>query len=130
MALASVLIVDDDEKVRNALRRDLSLLDYTLHFADRPSAALEVLRSDPVDIIISDNMMPGMTGLQFLRIVRQRYPHVIRIMLTGAATLQTAITAINQDEIFRFLEKPWDEQALGMALLQACERIKQRASAS
>src|SRR4249919_309054 len=98
MALASVLIVDDDEKVRNALRRDLSLLDYTLHFADRPSSALEVLRNDPVDIIISDNMMPGMTGLQFLRIVRQRYPHVIRIMLTGAATLQTAITAINQDE--------------------------------
>ena len=127
MPLANVLIVDDDEKVRNALRRDLDALDFRLHFADRATAGLDILREHKVDIVICDNEMPGMNGLKFLRFVRQDYPAVVRIMLTGHATLATAITAINQDEIFRFLEKPWDDQDLRFVLLKACERIPKEA---
>jgi DNA-binding NtrC family response regulator len=130
MALANVLIVDDDDKVRNALRRDLDALDFHLHFADRATAGLEILRDHKIDIVVCDNEMPGMSGLKFLRFVRQDYPDVIRIMLTGHATLETAITAINQDEIFRFLEKPWDDQDLKFVLLKACERIRKEARLS
>src|SRR5919109_1343478 len=108
MALASILIVDDDEKVRNALRRDLDALNFDLHFADGATGGLAILREHDVDILISDHEMPGMNGLKFLRVVRQEHPDVVRIMLTGHATLTTAITAINQGEIYRFIEKPWD----------------------
>lgn len=124
MALASVLVVDDDEGIRRALRRSLERLDILIHLAEGSSRGFEILRRDPVDIVISDNAMPGMSGVAFLRVVRQTWPSVVRIMLTGAATLETAIAAINDDEIFRFLLKPWDEQELKMTILLACERIK------
>jgi DNA-binding NtrC family response regulator len=122
--LATVLIVDDEENIRCALRRELEMLDCTVLVADRPTAAMELLRKQPIDVVISDNTMPGMSGLQFLRIVRQQYPGAIRIMLTGSATLETAIEAINKDEIFRFLQKPWDEQDLKMTVIKASEKRK------
>jgi two-component system probable response regulator PhcQ len=130
MPLASILIVDDEALVRLALRQDLEKLDFALHFADSPLAAFEVLRREQIDIVISDQVMPGMTGLRFLRLVRDRYPRVVRMMLTGAADLQTAIEAINQDEIFRFLEKPWDPGELKFMLLQACDRIRKGRTSS
>src|SRR3990172_2599422 len=124
MPLASILIVDDDALVRQALRRDLEKLDFVLHLADSPSSAFEILRKERIDIVISDHAMPGMTGLRFLRLVRDRYPQVVRIMLTRAASLHTALQAINQDEIYRFLEKPWDRDELKFMLLQACDRMR------
>jgi two-component system, probable response regulator PhcQ len=124
MPLASILIVDDDALVRQALRRDLERLDFALHLADSPASAFETLRRERIDVVISDHAMPGMTGLRFLRFVRDRYPQIVRIMLTGAASLQTAVEAINEDEIYRFLEKPWDREELKFMLLQACDRIR------
>jgi DNA-binding NtrC family response regulator len=124
MPLASILIVDDEAVVRLALRRDLEKLDFALHFADSPSSALETLRRERIDIVISDQVMPGMTGLRFLRLVRDRHPQVLRIMLTGAPSLQTAMAAINEDEIYRFLVKPWDREELKFMLLQACDRLR------
>ena len=65
--------------------------------------------------------MPGMTGLQFLTLVRNRFPNAVRIMLTGHADLQTAIDAINRGHIYRFLSKPWDDLELKAALYFALE---------
>lgn len=118
----TILIVDDEENVRNALRRALRKEGYKMHFAEGPDAALELLRQTPVDLVISDHMMPGMSGIDFLTIVRDRWPDVMRLMITGHADLETAIKAINHGEIYRFLTKPWDDVELKVTLYLAFER--------
>ena len=128
MQLPTVLVVDDDDAVRRSLQRDLDRIGCTIHAADSASAAFEVLRKHPVEIVIADNLMPGMTGLQFLRVVRQQYPQTIRIMLTGAPTLEAAVEAINVDEVFRFIEKPWEIQDLKMAIILASRRRQEAAA--
>ena len=128
MPQPSILIVDDEEIVRYALRRELETSDYQLHFAECSQKAFEILASERIDIVISDNVMPGgMVGVQFLRVVRHLHPEVIRIMLTAQSSLQTAIDAINKGEVFRFLEKPWEEPHLKMVLAAARQRLELRA---
>lgn len=123
MSPISILIVDDEENVRHALRRALRRTPYQLVFADGPAMALELLKKEPVDIVISDHLMPETTGLEFLKLVRDRCPHAIRIMLTGHASMETAIEAINQGEIYRFLTKPWDDTELKITLHLAIEKL-------
>jgi two-component system, probable response regulator PhcQ len=118
----SILIVDDEENVRNALRRALRKEGYALYFAEGPAVALELLKTNRVDLIISDHMMPQMSGIDFLTLVRDRYPDIMRLMITGHADLETAIKAINHGEIHRFLTKPWDDVELKVTLFLAFER--------
>jgi two-component system, probable response regulator PhcQ len=120
----SILIVDDEENVLKALRRSLRKEGYELHFASQPSEALEMLRNTRVDLVLSDHLMPNMTGLEFLKLVRDRHPDTLRIMLTGHADMQTAINAINQGEIYRFLTKPWDDTELKVTLYLAFEQLE------
>jgi len=124
MDRATILFVDDDQGVRNALGRSLRRSGYEFLLAEGPRAALDLLRQTRVDIIISDHLMPGMTGLEFLRLARDRCPDAVRIMLTGHANLETAIAAINEGEIYRFLTKPWDELELKVTLHLACEKLE------
>src|SRR3954469_21583340 len=118
-----ILIVDDEENVCNALRRSLRKEGYELHFASEPAPALEVLKQHRFDLVLSDHLMPNMTGLEFLKLVRDRYPDCMRMMLTGHADMQTAISAINQGEIYRFLTKPWDDTELKVTLYLAFEQL-------
>ena len=74
-------------------------------------------------MVISDHLMPNMTGLEFLKIVRERFPDMVRLMLTGHADMQTAIDAINQGNIYRFLTKPWDDTELKVTLFLAFEQL-------
>lgn len=123
MSSISVLIVDDEESVRSALRRTLRKTGYVLLFADCGRTALELLGKQPVDVVLSDHLMPGMTGLQLLREVRKLKPYAGRIMLTGHADLETAMAAIRQGDIDRFLTKPWDDVELRAALQMAAEKL-------
>jgi two-component system, probable response regulator PhcQ len=118
-----ILIVDDEENVCHALRRSLRKEGYELFFGHEPAEGLELLKKQPVDIVISDHLMPNMTGLEFLKLVRDRYPDVLRLMLTGHADMQTAIDAINQGNIYRFLTKPWDDTDLKVTLYLAFEQL-------
>jgi DNA-binding NtrC family response regulator len=124
---ARVLIVDDEENVRSALRRSLRRTGYELAFADSAAAALALLESEPADIVVSDHLMPGMTGIQLLRQVRQVLPYAGRIMLTGHADLETAMEAIRRGDIDRFLTKPWDDLELKVALDMAAEKAQAEA---
>src|SRR5690349_14681200 len=118
-----VLIVDDEENVRNALRRSLRKQGYELYFAAEPSEALTLLAQQPVDLVLSDHLMPNMTGLELLKVVRDRHPDCVRMILTGHADMQTAIDAINHGEIYRFLTKPWDDVELRVTLHLAFEQL-------
>jgi two-component system probable response regulator PhcQ len=123
MSSARVLIVDDEENVRAALRRSLRRTAHQLLFAENGSAALELLAREEVDVVVSDHLMPGMSGVQLLRAVRAARPHVARIMLTGQADLDTAMDAIRSGDIDRFLTKPWDDLDLRAALEMMCEKL-------
>jgi DNA-binding NtrC family response regulator len=118
-----ILIVDDEENVRNALRRALRREGYELYFAAEPSEALAKLAETPVDLVLSDHLMPNMTGLELLTRVRDLYPDCVRMILTGHADMQTAINAINHGEIYRFLTKPWDDLELKVTLHLAFDQL-------
>jgi two-component system probable response regulator PhcQ len=119
----TLLIVDDEESVRSALKRALRKESYEVFTASGPEEALELLQQQPVDLVVSDHLMPRMTGLEFLKLVHDRYPGVGRIMLTGHADMETAIKAINEGEIYRLLQKPWDDLELKVILHIAFEQI-------
>jgi DNA-binding NtrC family response regulator len=123
MASARLLIVDDEVNVRSALRRSLRRTSHQLLFAESGKAALEILDREEVDIVMSDHLMPGMTGVQLLRAVRLRKPYVARIMLTGHADLDTAMDAVRSGDIDRFLTKPWDDVELRAVLEMTCEKL-------
>ena len=89
-----ILIVDDEENVCHALRRSLRKEGYELFFGNEPAQGLEVLKAQPVDMVISDHLMPNMTGLEFLKLVRNRYPDVMRIMLI-VETFETGQASMN-----------------------------------
>jgi DNA-binding NtrC family response regulator len=122
---ATILFVDDDEHVRKALARSLQRCgDYRLLFVDGGRPALELMRKEPVDIVISDQSMPGMTGLELMKLVRDRNPEIIRIILTGHADADTVMEAVNQGEVYRFLTKPFDQRELQLTLKTACDRLE------
>lgn len=121
---ASILVVDDDDNARHGLGLSLRSGGYRVSFAANAESALELLRLEPVDVVISDHRMPGMSGLEFLKLVRDRHPDTVRIMLTGHADMEMAIKAINQGEIYRFLTKPCDRVELQVTLHLACEKLQ------
>lgn len=119
MSSRRILLVDDEESIRKALRRTLKREGYDVLMAGDAREGLQVLQQQQaIDLVISDNHMPDMLGVDFLTLVRDRHPEVIRILLTANADTDTAIRAINEGQIFRFLTKPWDDDAL-VALVAA-----------
>ncbi len=119
-----ILVVDDDAGVRASLRRTLSWRGYEVLVADGAPAALEALQREAVDVVISDHLMPGTSGLELLAEVRERHPEVLRLLLTGAADVETALRAINEGQVFRMLTKPWDDAALRTTLAAAFARVE------
>lgn len=120
-----ILIVDDDKEVRAALKRILASEANIILEADSPKTALTVLDDNSVSVIITDERMPGCSGLEFMRIVKKRYPRVVRIMLTAYANTQTVIKAVNEGEIFRFFTKPWDDVEVVAAVGQAITAVEE-----
>lgn len=103
----TILIVDDEEVVRASLSRVLQNFGYAALTANDGEEALEILQSTPIEVIISDNHMPGLSGVDLLKIVRVRHPLIVRIMLTGDSNPETPVRSINESEVYRFIRKPW-----------------------
>ncbi|MEZ5566712.1 MAG: response regulator [Gammaproteobacteria bacterium] len=111
-----VLFVDDEPKVLDSIRRQLRKT-YEVHTALSGHEALLVLEETPdIAIVVSDMRMPEMNGAELLAVVRRRYPHCIRMILSGQADIEAAISAVNEGNIFRFLTKPCKETSLRAAL--------------
>ncbi len=115
----TVLFVDDEPEITEGLKRTLRKEPYDVITANSANEALELLKKGGVDVVISDEKMPGMTGTEFLARVRNKYPETIRMVLTGQASLEAAIHAINKGQIYRFLTKPCNDMDLAFTIQQA-----------
>ncbi len=109
---AHILCVDDEPHLAAALRRLLRGAGHAVHVAGSGEEALALLEAESIDLVISDMRMPGMDGAQLLARVRDRWPSVARVLLTGYADLQSTIAAINAAHVYRYLTKPWNDQEL------------------
>ncbi len=107
------MLVDDEENILRALTRLLRRDGYRIHTAYSATEGLRVLGEQPdIGVVISDQRMPGMLGSEFLGIVKQRFPRTIRIMLSGYTELESVTQAMCEGAIYKFLTKPWDDDAL------------------
>lgn len=127
-----ILVLDDDTLVLAALKETLERERYKVDAYSKAKEALEGLDNHAYATIISDQHMPGMTGLEFLDKCKQKQPNASRILITGVLTLNTVIEAVNRGEIFRFLTKPWireevlatvDNAVQRYALVEANDRL-------
>ena len=116
-----LLIVDDEPTIRSVMVDTFSREHYDVFGAESASEALDLLEREPVDVVISDELMPGMSGSEFLVLVRKKYPDTIRIILTGHASVDAAIRAINEGEIYRFFTKPCNIIDLAVTVRQALQ---------
>lgn len=123
-APASILIVDDEELILFAVKELLSAEDYHVSTALNAEEALMRLQEQKFALVLTDQRMPGMSGLEFLQKARQIQPDVTRVLMTGALDLATVIDAINQGEIYRFIVKPWIKEELLATVKNAVQRYE------
>lgn len=117
-----ILLVDDEPNVIKALERSLLDEPYTLQSAASGEEALQLSSKKRFKVVISDERMPGMDGAEFLSIIKELYPETVRIMLTGYASIESTMRAVNNGEIYRFFTKPWNDIELKLALRSAVEK--------
>jgi serine/threonine-protein kinase len=115
-----VLFVDDEERVVNLLRM-MFRASYEVHTATSGAQALEIAAAQPIDVIVSDQRMPGMTGIELLAEMRKRSPATMRILLTGYSDLTAIVGSVNDGEVFRFINKPWDNEEIKRIVAEAAE---------
>lgn len=122
MSTHKILFLDDEENVIRSLRRIFIDVDeYEIHTAMQGNEALDILKNNDIALIISDYRMPEMDGVEFLEKAKQIKPEAIRIILTGFADVEVAIAAINEGEIYKFIEKPWESEQLKIHIKRALE---------
>ncbi len=115
----TLLLVDDEENIVAALRRLLRAEGWKVLSATSAEQALHQLARHEVDVVLSDQRMPGMTGVELLRRAKELYPETIRLVLSGYTELQSITDAINEGAIYKFLAKPWDDEQLRAHLREA-----------
>lgn len=123
---ARVLLVDDEPDVTRSLKLNLRRNRWDIKTATSGEEALELCRAEAFDVVVSDERMPGMQGSDLLSIVRQEHPNTIRITLSGQASLERAIHAINSAEIHRFLLKPCPPNEVALAIEELLEKRRER----
>ena len=123
MAEHAVLFVDDEGNILKAVQRLLRNEPWNVLTASRGSEALEILDQTPAQVVVSDQRMPEMSGVDLLQAIRERRPNVVRMMLTGYTEMNVAVEAINRGEIFRLITKPWNDEELKATLRQAFDHF-------
>lgn len=115
---AKILFVDDEERVVRLLKMMFRNI-YDVYTATGGSQALEIMAVHNIDVLVSDQRMPNMTGIELLASARTSSPDTVRILLTGYSDLVAIIGAVNEGEVYRFLNKPWNQQEITSVLAEA-----------
>ncbi|MBX2878399.1 MAG: response regulator [Granulosicoccus sp.] len=118
---AQILFVDDERAILSSLRRLFRSSDYKIHVAGSGAEGIALLEKEEIDLVVSDMRMPEMDGAAFLSTVAKRWPSTVRMLLTGYSELSSAVEAINQGKISRYLTKPWDDSDIIMSIEQALQ---------
>src|SRR5688572_7616257 len=117
----TLLVVDDEPDVVKSVQ-DLLRLDYKVLGATRAADALKLIREQTVHVVLTDQRMPEMTGVDFLRRLREEFPDTVRLLVTGYADIRAVIDAINQGNVYRYITKPWEPEELQSVIREAAER--------
>ena len=107
-----VLIIDDEQSVISSLKRTLRREEYQIFYANSAKEGLSILQREDISLVLSDQKMPDMVGTELLKIVKEKYPDTVRMLLTGCVEIAVAQEAINKGEIYKFIIKPWDNEDL------------------
>lgn len=121
-----ILFVDDEQLILSALRRALRREGFELYFTTDPNAVARLVGEHQIDIVVSDYMMPELSGVEVLALVGRLHHSTTRIMMTGQADREATIRAINEGNIQRFIEKPWDDGELKRILHDVARSIQVR----
>jgi response regulator RpfG family c-di-GMP phosphodiesterase len=121
----SVLYVDDEENNLFSFKA-VFRVKYQVYTAISGDEALKILGEMPIEIIITDQRMPNMTGVEFLEKVIEKFPDPMRLLLTGYADMNAVVDAVNKGKIFHYLSKPWNEEELDMTINRAYEAYLQK----
>ena len=114
-----VLFVDDEQLVLEALRDSLRRYPFEIHSASSADQGFEILASVPIDVVVSDERMPGMSGSEFLALVCERYPETVRLILSGQEGPDAGDRSLYEGEVFRFVRKPCHARELADIITQA-----------
>ena len=121
----NILYVDDE--VNNLISFKATFrIKYNVFTAESGEEAIKLLKDNTINVIITDQRMPGMTGVEFLESILQDYPDPMRLLLTGYADMNAVIDAVNKGKIFHYLSKPWNEEELDMTIQRAYEIYNKR----
>jgi signal transduction histidine kinase len=118
----TILVVDDEPDVVQSVQ-DLLRLEYRVIGTTRARDGLKILQEQEVHIVMTDQRMPEMTGVEFLSQLRGEYPDAIRLLFTGYADIKAVVDAINQGNVYRYITKPWDPDELQAVIRQAGEQF-------
>ncbi|MBC8054643.1 MAG: response regulator [Sphingobacteriaceae bacterium] len=121
----TILYVDDEENNLVSFKANFRI-KYNVLIALSGDEAMKIIESKHVDIIITDQRMPNMTGVEFLEKVLEKNPDPMRILLTGYADMSAVVDAVNKGKIFHYLSKPWNEEELDMTILRAFDVYEER----
>ena len=124
----SILFVDDEERIVSLLRT-IFRQSYEVHTATSGAQALEIIAKTHIHVIVSDQRMPGMLGIDLLSRVRQLSPNTMRVLLTGYSDLAAIVGSVNDGEVFRYINKPWDHSEIKSIIAQAAEIAQLTANA-
>jgi two-component system response regulator HupR/HoxA len=122
MEKRTVLFVDDEPMILKALKRELSGEPYDLMFADSGINAMNVLCQESIQVVVTDMTMPLVSGLDLLAVLKEKHPHIIRIVLSGHANIEDVLGAVNEGQVYRYIVKPWkNSEELKIVIRQAID---------
>jgi response regulator RpfG family c-di-GMP phosphodiesterase len=124
--LQTLLLVDDEENILHSLKRILRKEAFNILTCNSAAEAFELLASHNVQVIVSDQRMPEMSGTEFLSQVKDMYPDTVRLVLSGYTDLRSVTDAINHGAIYKFITKPWQDDDLREEILSAFRLYKQQ----
>lgn len=123
---AQILLVDDEPKVINALKRVLNNPEYILLSTTSSEEAIKIVQNNNLDMIICDQRMPNISGIDVLKHAKKFLPDAIRILITGSSDINVAISAINEGSIYYFFSKPWNNEEINQVVKQGLDLSREQ----